>query len=164
MEKIVIAIDPDVDKSGVCYYNVTEGKVESSSLAFPELLDYLKFISEKKIDDSVVKVVIEAGWLNKSHWHGAYSKNTRIAATIGNATGRNHEIGRKLVECAKHYGLDVIEQKPFVKKWNGADGKITQKELDMVMKGFKLPAIIGRTNQDMRDAALIAVVYGNRCI
>lgn len=162
-DNIVIAIDPDVEKSGVCYYNINNKKVEASSLSFPQLLDYLRYVSDKSQGyECKIKVVIEAGWLNKSHWHGAYSKNTRIAATIGNATGRNHEIGRKLVECAKYYGLDVIEQKPLNKMWHGTDGKITQNELDMVMRGMNIPPLTIKVNQDVRDAVLIAVVYGER--
>lgn len=163
--KVIIAIDPDVEKSGVCYYNVASGMVEAASIDFPSLIDYLRYISEKKAENpsASVRIVVEAGWLNKSHWHGAYQYGARVSAMMGNKTGRNQETGRKIVECAKHYGLDVVEQKPLTKVWKGKDGKITQEELDMIMRGLNLSPIIGRINQDCRDAALIAVVYSQRC-
>lgn len=159
--KIIIAIDPDVDKSGVAYYNVSNGKIEASSLPFPLLLDYLQWISkQQKEHDCNVSIVVEAGWLNKSTWHGAYQKGVRIASRIGNATGRNHETGKKIIECAKHYGLSVIEQRPLIKRWRGTDGKITHEELCEVMKHYKLQPLLTRCSQDARDAVLISIVHG----
>lgn len=160
--KYVIGIDPDVDKSGVCFYDMDSKVVEAASLTFPQLLDYLRWFADNKSNDCKVKVVVEAGWVNKAHWHMSYKTNNRVAASIGNATGRNHETGRKIVECAKHYGFDVVEQKPFEKHWHGTDGKITQEELTMVMNGMKIQPLTSRVNQDVRDATLIAIVYGER--
>jgi len=54
---------------------------------------------------------------------------------------------------ARHIGLNVEEIKPLRKYWKGKDGKITPQELQS-FTGFK-----GRSNQDGRDAALIAWVY-----
>ena len=47
-------------------------------------------------------------------------------------------------------GYEVIEQAPLRKCWKGRDGKITQIELNY------FTGITGRTNQEARDAALIA--------
>lgn len=159
----VLAIDPDVEKNGVCFYEIDTRKIEAASLSFPQLIDYLKWLAGlSKETDCKVKVVVEAGWLNKSHWHSAYTKGARVSARIGNSTGRNHETGRKIVECARYFGLDVVEQKPLTKRWKGADGKITQEELNMIMSSMKIPLLFTRVNQDVRDAVLIAIVYGDR--
>jgi hypothetical protein len=126
---LVIGIDPDVDKSGVAELHVKERLVEVTSLSFPELLDYLQ--ARKKMSENgnySLVIVVEAGWLNKSNWHTKGS-NIRTAGAIGNSTGRNHEVGRKIVECAKHYGIEVLEHFPLRKCWKGKDGKITQEEL-----------------------------------
>lgn len=160
----IIAIDPDVTKSGVACLDVETKVLECSSLTFPQLLDY--FLSTKhKIDtiellagfakpkDENTVIVVEAGWQNKSNWHVRTSDNMRVAAAKGNATGRNHEVGRKIVEVAKHWGFDVVEYPPLKKIWKGKDGKITHDELAYITN------IIGHTSQDMRDAALIAWTF-----
>lgn len=164
---VIVAVDPDVEKSGVCFYEPATKKLEAASLSFPELIDYLRWLSDQiklsKGNFSAV-VLVEAGWLNKSHWHGAYQKGSRVSASIGNSTGRNHETGRKIIECANHYGLATIEQQPLVKRWHGTDGKITQEELTMVMNGMRIPPLTTRVNQDVRDAVLLAIVYADRHI
>ncbi len=150
----VIAIDPDVSKSGVAWLHRETRVMEASSLSFPTLLDYLQF-AKKTSDESnqSLIVVVEAGWLNKSHWHISSRDNRRTSAAIGNAAGRNHETGRKIVEMCKHYSIEVVEHRPLKKCWKGRDGKITADELKQIT------GIFGRTNQDARDAALLAWVY-----
>jgi hypothetical protein len=150
----IIAIDPDVDKSGVAFLETTTRKLEVSNLIFPQLMDYLQFVKKESVRlEKSVMVVVEAGWKNKSHWHTKEGFNSRLTAQIGNATGRNHEVGRKIVEMAKHYGFEVHEQIPLRKSWKGKDGKITHEEL------AAFTGITGKTNQDARDAALIAWVF-----
>ena len=143
----IIAIDPDVDKSGVAFLEVASRKIETACLSFPQLMDYLQNVSPAR--ENIV-VVIEAGWRNRSHWHTTRKDNNRISAAKGNAVGRNHEVGRKIVEMCRHYGFEVIEQPPLRKCWKGKDGKITHVEL------AAFTGIEGKTNQDQRDAALLA--------
>jgi len=147
----IIGIDPDVDKSGCAFLETKTKRLETTSLTFPLLLDYL--IQEKKnaeqCETSII-VIVEAGWLNKSNWHLRNNDGKRVAAAKGNSTGRNHEVGRKIIECAKHYGFEVFEQRPLKKAWKGKDGKITHEELQY------FTGIMGQTNQESRDAALIA--------
>jgi hypothetical protein len=159
---IVVGIDPDVDKSGCAFLEVSTRKLEVSTLTFPHLLDYLQFVKKTKDEGESkeefpseihVAIVVEAGWLNRSNWHLKNSDSKRIASAKGNSTGRNHEVGRKIVEMAKHYGLEVIEQPPLRKFWKGKDGKITHEEL------AHFTGIMGSTNQEGRDAALIAWNY-----
>lgn len=147
----VIAIDPDTQKSGVCLLDVKTRKLEVCSLSFPKLLDYLKLKRDEyaKSGESLC-VVVEAGWINKSNWHVTRRDNLQSASAKGNATGRNHETGRKIVECAKHYKMNVIEVQPLRKMWKGRDRKITHEEMAQFVD------VPSRTSQDQRDAILIA--------
>ena len=152
----IIAVDPDVEKSGVAFLEVATRKLEVSNLTFPELLDYLQFVkNENETAQQKVAVVVEASWLNRSNWHLKNSDTKRIASAKGNSTGRNHETGRKIVEMAKHYGLEVVEHTPLRKCWKGNDGKITHEEL------VSFTGLSGKTNQDARDAALLAWSFAN---
>ena len=147
----IIAIDPDVEKSGVAYLKKATRQLEVSNLTFPQLLDYLQHT--KKVRDEEKEsliVVIEAGWLIQSNWHLLHKDTKAVAAAKGNSTGRNHETGRKIVEMCKHYGIEVLEHFPLKKSWKGKDGKITHEEL------ASFTGLTGRTNQDARDAALLA--------
>lgn len=94
-----------------------------------------------------------AGWKNKAHWHVGKGGSAARSAAIGNHTGRNHEVGRKIVEMCRHYGIEVVEQPPLRKIWKGKDGKITHEELQI------FTGITGKTNQEARDAALLAWEY-----
>ena len=151
----IIAIDPDVDRSGVAVLDVAEKKIKTCSMTFPDLMDYLQSCWYTEINEGKnLRVVVEAGWLNQAHWHLTAKDSARIAAKKGNAAGRNHETGRKIVEMARHYGLEVDEVKPLRKCWRGKDGKITHEELSQFV-----PGLPGRTSQDIRDACLLAWTY-----
>lgn len=149
---MILAIDPDVTKSGVAVLDAETRLLTLHTLPFAQLLD---LIQQLHAQHPTLQVVVEAGWLNKSNWHLGYKDNARIAAAKGNATGRNHEVGRKLIEVCQHWGIDTIAAKPLTKRWRGKDGKITHEELERVAKQH-----IKRCNQDARDAALLALVYG----
>ena len=153
---LIIAIDPDVDKSGVALLNVKTRRMEYlCALPFPALMDYL--MDTKKTVDITHEnlcVVVEAGWLNQAHWHLTTRDTARLAAAKGNSAGRNHEVARKIVEMSRHYGLDTIEARPLRKCWKGKDGKITHDELAQFIPG--LPT---RSNQEERDAALLAWMH-----
>lgn len=149
---MVIAIDPDTVKSGVAVLETETRKMETSSLTFALLLDYLQFVKAKaKEAGKTFAVVVEAGWLaQKSNYHGV---NGRKGERIAKNVGANHETGRKIVELCRHWGMDVVEQRPLQKMWRGRDGKITAEELQAVT------GLTGRTSQDARDAALLAWVW-----
>jgi hypothetical protein len=149
----IIAIDPDVDKSGVAELRTGDRLLGATSLTFPQLLDFFQFVKREMITAKglTVTVVVEAGWLNAiSNYHTkADRKGQRIAKNVG----ANHQVGKMIVEMCRHYGIDVVEVRPLKKMWKGKDGKITHKEL------AAFTGITGRTNQESRDAALIAWVY-----
>lgn len=144
----LIAIDPDIDLSGYCIiedgYIINYGKK-----SFPQLIEF--FQKNKCV------VIIEAGYLNKSNWHLHDCKSKQVAAKIGNCTGRNHAIAMKLVEMAKYYDRTTYPVKPLAKMRaysNSKDGKISHDGLERYLKTkFK------RTNQDTRDAILLAWNY-----
>lgn len=138
MEKVLIGIDCDVEKSGVCYYFSKES-FKLYNLTFFELFTTLKQT------ECNVKVYIEAGWLNKSNWHKISNGSAAINASIGLRTGANHEVGRKIVEMCEYLEIEYELIKPTKSKVNSETfNKIT---------GHK-----GRTNQEQRDAAML--VFG----
>ena len=150
----IVAIDPDVDRSGVAFLHLPSRELHCEAKTFPELIDDLH-ATKKATDDlgESLTVVVEAGWLNRSNWHVQAGDSRRKAAAIGRAAGRNHEVGRKLVEMARHMGIETVEQRPLQKCWRGTGRKITAAEL------AQFTGYTARTSQDMRDAALLAWVY-----
>ena len=140
-----IGIDPDVEKNGVALVERKTKKIEVTTLTFSELMDYISFIKRVSERDSCTyMVVIEAGW----HLHRGFS--IAKAAEVGRATGRNHQTGILIAEMCEYLGVPYVLRKPLRKVWQGKDGKITAKELS-VFTGLR-----GRTNQEGRDAALLA--------
>lgn len=148
----IIAIDPDKEKSGVAFLQPSTRKLEVTNLAFPMLLDYLQHAKRvrEETGESLV-VVVEAGWMHKkSNFHAMQGHR---AEKIAKDVGANHETGRKIIEMCKHYCIDVVAVPPLVKCWKGHDRKITHDELAF------FTGLAGRTNQDARDAALLAWVF-----
>ena len=155
--RCIIAIDPDVERSGVAVLDTSARTIKAMTMTFPELMEYLS--SQQGRGGTLV--VVEAGWLNKAHWHLTARDTARQAAAKGNSTGRNHETARKIVEMSRHYGLDTIEARPLRKCWQGQDGKITHGELALQLSRRGI-AGLGKTScQDARDAAWLAVVHSN---
>ena len=139
--KLLIGIDNDVEKSGVClYYSKTN--FELLNLSFFDLFKKLVFLNGQNLD---IEVFIEAGWLNKSNWHKVSNGSAAINANIGLRTGANHEVGRKIVEMCQYLGLKHHLIKPTKSKVNAETFKAITKYQ-------------GRTNQEQRDAALL--VFG----
>lgn len=142
-----MAIDPDVDKSGVCIMEKDgkRGKITSlSSLGFADLVKSLVLF-----DGDVV--IIEAGWMNKSNWHIWHNTPPFKAAKMGESVGRNQQVGHCLAELCEGYNIPYIEVAPLSKGWKGKDGKISHEELSYFCE---LPK--KRTNQEERDAVLLA--------
>lgn len=153
----IIGIDPDAEKNGIATLNPKTRKLTATAMSFADTLDYLRYKQHQaQTTNTKMIVVIEAGWLNKAHWHIGYRDSQQAAAAKGNAVGRNHETGRKLAEMCQHWEIDYQLVKPLaltiggVHLWNGKDGKITAEELKA------MTGLTGRTNQEARDAALIA--------
>lgn len=139
-EAVFVGIDPDSKKSGVAIWRKSDKFYALKNLTFFELFDYLQ---EKKI--SIRLIVIEAGWLNKSTWHGAHGKCAAISAKIGKNVGSNHEAGRKIEEMCKYLKIYYELDRP-------QSGKLT------ALQFKKLTGIQERTNQETRDAFML--VFG----
>lgn len=157
MEKrIIIGIDPDVDRSGVARLDLgdTASSLALQSLYFGDLLHYLlRTRDEAAKGGTGCTIVVEAGWMNKGNWHVKWHDTNRLACAKGYNVGRNHEAGRKIVELASALGFRVVEQRPLRKLWAGKDGKITAREL-ATFTGYS-----ERSTQDARDAALLAWAF-----
>lgn len=147
----IIGIDPDTDKSGVAQLIVAGHEMAVFSLSFPALLDYLQRMAQFQTHTGMkMLVVVEASWRISTNWHTKRGESVRTVARKGNDAGRCHEVGRKIVECARYYGLEVKEQLPLKKIWKGPDGKITHEEISAFIR------MGTRSNQETRDAALLA--------
>ena len=156
----VVGIDPDVDKNGVACVECTTKKVYSTALPFCDTIDYLRQLKRgAEVAEKTMRVIIEAGWLNKAHWHLTAKDTKQSAAAKGNAAGRNHETGRKLAEMCKYFDIPYELIKPLSLKsggvhiWKGREGKITHEEI------ANFTGVTQRTNQEQRDAILIAWVW-----
>lgn len=134
MAKLLIGIDPDVDKSGVAFLN--DNKLKLQNLTFFELFDFLKFYKEREVKPIVY---VEKGSLNKSNWHSKANKSSQWNAGIGSSLGRNFETANKIIEMCNYLNLQVVEVKPTKKKMDS----------DMFKK---ITGINKRTNQEQRDA------------
>jgi len=133
----LIGIDPDVDKNGVCVFERKKREMKLYNLTFFELFDLLKTFA-----DTPTKVVVEAGWLNKSNWHLNNADSKRVAAAKGKNTGENHETGRKIVEMCEYLKLDHALIRPTRRKLNSEQFK--------AYTGYSK-----RTNPEQRDAAML---------
>lgn len=151
---IIIGIDPDIDRSGVGFLEVGTRKLEVAALAFPALMDYFDHVvaTRRKNGQSVI-VVVEASWMISGNWHLCARETKQRAAAKGYSVGQNHEVGKLICEMARAKGLEVLEHAPLRKCWKGKDGKITADELQQIT------GLMGRTNQEARDAALLAWNY-----
>lgn len=155
----IVGIDPDVDRSGVCLLDVIDREVRVDSLTFPELLDRLTGFKAKNETFPEERkqrfcVVVEASWRQTHNWHTKRGESASIAARKGYAVGRNHEVGRKIVEICEVLGIECVEHSPLKKCWKGKDRKITQGEIEQFIPNFPK-----RSNQEERDAALLAWSY-----
>lgn len=147
----IIGIDPDSEKNGVAIVCPATRFLNCECLTFAETIAALKAYKHRieiEMKSQSFLVVIEAGWLNRSNWHT--HGNAKLAAAIGRSTGMNHQTGILLAQMCDYYKIPYKLQKPLKKCWKGKDGKITHAEL----KAFT--GIEGRTNSEMRDAALLA--------
>lgn len=155
-KNIVIAIDPDCEKSGVGVVYRETHQVMTYKYTFWQVQGFLRMTRAAKQD---FEVVIEGGWLNKSNWHATARKGAQVAAEIGRRTGMNHQTGILLAEMCEAMDVPYTVVKPLRKCWRGRDGKITQAELVRVT-GQTLP----RMSQDQRDAVLLAWVYAGLAV
>lgn len=145
---LVIAFDPDVEKSGVAVLDCAKGRfVLLSAMAFP---DCIRLLDGYAAMEEQVLVVIEDSDVSRN-WHYSPRDTKGVIAAKGRSVGMCHATLRHLHEYAEAVGLDVRMQKPLRKCWRGKDGKVTQEEMAAMIPDW--PA---RSNPEVRDAALLA--------
>lgn len=151
--KVIIGIDPDSVKSGICVISKDTGIViRAEAMPFPDLIYYI--LSLQHIHP-ISAVYVEAGWLNRGNYHGKLGDSRAVSAAKGEAVGRNAETGRKIIEMLRYNNIPTCEVKPLRKVWKGPDGKISQPEILEIIHDFPK-----RANQEVRDAAMLAWVQG----
>ena len=166
--EVFYAIDPDSDKSGWAAVVVIDREMRSASFSFSDVVVFLLSIARKevlakkaeKVKSPLGKlipkpfIIIEGGWLNESNWHvRGKSMTPARAAAIGRSVGMNHQTGILIAQMCESLNLPYEVVKPLPKHWKGKDGKITAEELAYFTGYTK------RTNQDERDAILLAWTY-----
>ena len=167
-QDIIIGIDPDIDQSGVATITMAMGSVTAQRMRFPDLIDHLASEHNKATMGGLTLAVhVEAGWFNTSNWHTNRRMGANYNAAIGQAVGRNQAVGMKILEMCGHIGVEAHAVRPLPKTmrvgsgtlpmWGGADGKVRADELGRLLAGCGLRMPKGRTNQDERDAVLIAL-------
>lgn len=64
MEKIIIGIDPDIEKSGYCVLKVNTKEVETTAKSFHEIVERFRALSyDQNCRDVEITVVVEASWI-----------------------------------------------------------------------------------------------------
>lgn len=160
---VVIGVDPDIERSGLAVITLSSRTLEAEALPFPELLDRIRALYAAMEPEERFIVVVEAGWMNKGNWHVSESRNGKFspsayAAAVGAHTGEGNAVSKLILQCLEHEGIPAKAQCPLRKCWRGKDGKITHAELAREAETYRLNFKCGRTNQEARDAALIAIV------
>lgn len=158
MEKkadVIIGIYPDASRSGIAMLAQCRKKFKAASLRFWTLINNLKSLeSECEKLELTMMVVIDGGWLDDSNWNITRYDTKTSAAAKGRAVGRNHEVGLLIADYCEYYNIPYEVVRPLKKMWKGKDGKITHKELAAFTSIENT-----RTNQEERDAALLAWTY-----
>jgi hypothetical protein len=144
MESVIIGIDPDIDKSGIAIIDnrdKTPRLVEMSIWSLARIADY-------NLQGRPAVFVVEAGWLNKTVWHGAGKLGVLPAMEVARRVGENHGFGKALVQLLKGMGFKVVLARPRAKKLCpvavmaelGLDVKPSQEACDAyaVAKAYKL--------------------------
>ena len=135
---LYIGIDPDIKENGVAIWN--KKSLELYNMNFFELQKTLELNKEK-----ISKVIISAGWLNKSNFHAKSKFNKNQNSIIGERVGANHQVGKMIGAYCEYLKINYSFSKPKQKKLN--------KHEFAVLTGYKK-----NTNQEKRDAGIL--VYG----
>jgi hypothetical protein len=147
---MIIAIDPDVKKSGVAFFQYN--KIDCINLDLPDLF---LFILENKDN---LTVHIEASWLISFDYSSKKMMvlNKSTVASLNRDVGANHEIGRQIEKFCQKNKVKSFLVMPLSKRW-GKTGreKISHEEIMLLSKINKYGFPRKQTNQETRDALLI---------
>lgn len=147
-----VGIDPDVDKSGLVVIDKKMRRVtHAEALDFPGVLVYLNLLKQEHAKEPMAVLVVLEDSDFSVNWHYNSHDSKAVCAAKGRSVGMCHATARHLRECCVNMGLPVMMQQPLRKFWKGKEGKITHEEAALFIPG--LPT---KTNQEVRDAALLA--------
>ena len=139
MKKILIGIDPDVEKSGVAFKKDKE--IVLTNLRFFDLFTKLSELIDTRGKENIT-VYVECGYLNASNWHKKVNQSASINAKIGERTGANFETAKKICEMCEYLEIEHVKIKPTKSKVNAEFFR-------------QITKIEGRTNQEQRDAYML---------
>jgi len=140
----IVAIDPDLNASGIAAWNNKEQKwTFAKSVSIENLLTELK-----ELDPAETTVFIEAGWkIKKSNLRGG---NYRTAQAKARNVGENHATGKLIAKIIRGAGYNVVEFSPLrkgiFKKLSGSWSDLGRNYIEN-QSGLK-----HRMNDDVRDA------------
>ncbi len=139
MKQIKIGVDPDCVKSG---FSVINGNhYEITTLTFFEMFKRFKELITHYGKEKII-VYIECGFLNKSNWHKKIGQSASINVKIGERTGANFEVAKKICEMCDYLSLEYVKVRPTRTKVNAETFKAITK-------------ITKRTNQEERDSFML---------
>lgn len=118
---------------------INNGSTIITNHTFFEIFDILKYYKEREVKPTVY---IECGFLNNSNWHKIAGESSAINAKIGERTGANFEVAKKLCEMCEYLKIPYVQIKPTRHKVNAKEFKV-------------LTGIKQRTNQDERDSFML---------
>lgn len=160
----IIGIDPDSKASGVAALDLATRELTLSTQPFFSLTDMLE---DAKASDLVLPgrktlVVIENAYSTSHNWHYSPNDTRGTIAKKGYSVGLCAQTYNLLRVCLQMKGIDFIEQLPLTKIWRGGGGKISHEELIGHCKRNRVtlhPSSEKRSNQEERDAALLALLH-----
>lgn len=153
--RYIVGIDPDTEASGVAIIDREKHEVTISNHSFWGLIELMSALPPQE-----TLWIIEDVWTTTANWHTRKYANASVNAKIGYAMGRCATIGRLIYERLHLMGADVIAQKALRKVWSR--GKITHEETQALCRQAGLRLSDQRTNQEERDALLLALIHYNR--
>lgn len=157
---LVVGIDPDTDASGVAFINPATREIHLSTAP---LLDFLLSLPRLKEEpEANPRFVLEDVWSTAHNWHLTKDDRRAVIAKKGYHLGRCAQVGMILRDALDRYEFPYIAQAPLRKCWKGNGGKITHAEFVRLChdRGFRLDAKhLSRSNQEERDAALLALLH-----
>lgn len=108
--KNIIAIDPDLIKSGVAVFNQ-----ELKDWVFARTISIENIVAElKQFKPSDTIIFVECGWLNKKS-NFRQTVNRRVSDNISMKVGQNHATGKIIIALLEAAGYTVEKFRPLVK-------------------------------------------------
>lgn len=155
--KLIIGIDPDIDKCGVAVLDVASKTISLNDMDITMLIYHVfEILKPYKRDECAVVVEIDRAHCH--NWHLTPYDTKASAASKGFDQGRCFSVAETLCQFFNYANCEVVEKAPLVKMWSGPDRKITHEELtSLVGLNFSFKTKRRTSNQEQRDAALLAL-------